>query len=165
MKTRHVYSTMNVAAAEIAVQALRRAGISDEDISLVARGDIERRQLDESLVEHRSDFAAGALKGVVGGTGSGVLVGLVAMFVPPLGLTLAGAGAIALAGAAVGSWAGMLMGSGLPGAVRQKFEEEIAAGRVLLVMDGDEEQLAGAGKILVPLGATLLPFDTPSALS
>ena len=165
MKTRHVYSTADVAAAEVAIQALRQTGIPDEDLSLVARGDIERQQLDENLFEHRTDFAAGALKGVVGGAGSGLLVGLVAMFVPPLGLTLAGAGAIALAGAAVGSWAGMLMGASVPGAVRQKFEEEIAAGHVLVVVDGEDEQLAIAEAALLSLGATALPFDTTTSIS
>lgn len=165
MKTRHVYSTPDVAAAELAVQALRHAGIPEEGISLIARHDIEVKQIDDDRIERRSDFAQGAIKGVVGGTGSGLLVGLIAMVVPPLGLTLAGVGALTLAGAAVGTWTGMLAGSSVPGSVRQKFEDEITAGRVLLVVDGDDEQLAAAEAALRPLDATQLPFDTLTAIS
>ena len=165
MKTRHVYSTPDVAAAELAVQALRRAGILQEDISLIARHDIELKEIDDARIERRSDFAQGALKGVIGGGGSGLLVGLIAMVVPPLGLTLAGVAAMTLAGAAVGTWTGMLAGSSVPGTVRQKFEDEIASGHVLLVVDGDEEQLAAAEAALRPLDATQLPFETLTAIS
>ncbi|MEO8748442.1 MAG: hypothetical protein ABI379_12415 [Rhodanobacter sp.] len=165
MKTRHVYSTPDVPAAEFAVQALRRAGIPEEDISLIARHDIELKQIDDARIERRSDFAQGALKGVVGGAGSGLLVGLIAMVVPPLGLTLAGVAAMTLAGAGVGTWTGMLAGASVPGSVRQKFEDDIAAGRVLVVVDGENEQLASAETALLPLDATLLPFDTHTAIS
>lgn len=165
MKTRHVYSTPDVATAERAIRALRQAGIPEEGISLIARDDIELKQIDDNRIEHRNDFAQGALKGVVGGAGSGLLVGLVAMVVPPLGLTLAGVAAMTLAGAAVGTWAGMLAGSAVPEPVRQKFQGEIDSGHVLLVVDGDDEQLATAAAVLRPLDAVQLPFDTPTAVS
>ena len=165
MKTRHVYSTPDVATAELAIQSLRQAGIPEDDISLVARDDIELKQIDDNRIERRNDFAQGALKGVVGGAGSGLLVGLVAMVVPPLGLTLAGVAAMTLAGAAVGTWTGMLAGSAVPDSVHQKFQDEIASGRVLLVVDGDDEQLATAEAALLPHDAARLPFHTPTAIS
>ncbi len=165
MKRRHVYSTPDIATAERAVATLRRIGMSDEDISLIARQDIELTQIDNAHIEHRSDFAQGALKGVVGGAGSGLLVGLAAMVIPPLGLTLAGVAALTLGGAAVGSWAGMLAGASVPDTVRQKFEDEIASGHVLVIVDGDEATLAQAAAALQPLDASLLPFNTPTAIS
>jgi hypothetical protein len=165
MNRRHVYSTPDIATAELAVAALRRTGVDEEGISLIARQDIELTQIDNEHIEHRNDFAQGALKGVVGGAGSGLLVGLVAMVVPPLGLTLAGVAALTLGGAAVGSWAGMLAGASVPDTVRQKFEGEIASGRVLVVVDGDEEVLARAAAALQPLDANLLPFNTLTAIS
>jgi hypothetical protein len=92
-------------------------------------------------------------------------VGLAAISVPPLGLTLAGAAAMAIAGAAVGGWVGMLTGTAEPSPVRRKFEAEIAAGHVLVVVDGDGATLAAADAALLAMGATPLPFDAPTAIS
>lgn len=165
MKTRHVFSTPDITAAEAAVNALRQAGVADDDISLVARHDIETAEIEDNRLEHGSDFGGGAVKGLLAGGGSGLLVGLVAIGFPPIGITLAGAAALTAAGAAVGSWAGMLAGSAAPSPVRRKFEEEIEAGRVLVAVDGEEEELATADATLQALGATPLPFEALSAIS
>ncbi len=165
MKTRHVFSTPDIAAAEVAVNALREAGVRNDDISLIARHDIENAQISDDRQDTSGGFGRGGMKGAVAGGGSGLLVGLVAVVVPPLGLTLAGVAAMTLVGAAVGSWAGMLTGMSEPDAVRRKFENEIAAGHVLVVVDGEEAALATANQTLRTLGATPLPFDTPTAMS
>lgn len=165
MKTRHVFSTGDIHAAEVAVDALRRAGLSDDNISLVARRDIERDQIPDEQRDTSDDFSRGGVKGMLTGGGSGLLVGLVAIGVPPLGLTLAGAAAMAVAGAAVGGWVGMLAGTAAPGPVRRKFEDEIAAGHVLVAVDGEHDELAEIDAMLLDLGATQLPFDAPSAIS
>ncbi|WP_377306475.1 hypothetical protein [Rhodanobacter umsongensis] len=165
MKTRHVFSTPDVDAAESAVQALRQAGLADDCISLIARHDIENQQIPENQQETSDDFNRGGIKGLLAGGSSGLLVGLVAMAVPPLGLTLAGVAAMTIAGAAVGGWVGMLTGTAEPGAVRRKFDDEIAAGRVLVVVDGDVAALAIADATLLDVGAKPLPFSAPTVVS
>jgi hypothetical protein len=165
MKTRHVFSTEDIDAAESAVQALRQAGLNDDCISLIARHDVENQQIPEDQQDTSDDFNRGGVKGLLAGGGSGLLVGLIAMTVPPLGLTIAGAAIMTIAGAAVGGWVGMLTGTSEPGAVRRKFEDEIAAGRVLVVVDGDKALLAVADATLLDAGAKPLPFDAPSAVS
>jgi len=165
MKTRHVFSTHDMDAAESAVMALRQAGLSDDNISLVARRDIENDQIPDDRQGTHDDFGRGGMKGMLAGGGSGLLVGLAAISVPPLGLTLAGAAAMAIAGAAVGGWVGMLTGTAEPSPVRRKFEAEIAAGHVLVVVDGDGATLAAADAALLAMGATPLPFDAPTAIS
>lgn len=165
MKTRHVFSTLDIGAAESAVQGLRRAGLSDDCISLIARHDVENQQIPEDQQDTSDDFNRGGIKGLLAGGGSGLLVGLVAMAVPPLGLTIAGAAIMTIAGAAVGGWVGMLTGAAEPGAVRRKFEDEISAGHVLVVIDGDDQSLAIADATLLDAGATPLPFNAPSAVS
>jgi hypothetical protein len=165
MKTRHVFSTHDMDAAESAVMALRQAGLSDDSISLVARRDIENHQIPDDRQDAHDDFGRGGMKGMLAGGGSGLLVGLAAISVPPLGLTLAGAAAMAIAGAAVGGWVGMLTGTAEPSPVRRKFEAEIAAGHVLVVVDGDGATLAAADAALLAMGATPLPFDAPTAIS
>ena len=105
------------------------------------------------------------MKGALAGGGSGLLVGLVAVAVPALGITLAGAAAMTAAGAAVGGWMGLLTGTAYAGPVRRRFEDEIAAGHVLVAVDGEQDDLARADAVLLDQGATLLPFDAPSAIS
>jgi hypothetical protein len=165
MKTRHVFSTHDIDAAEVAVTALREAGIPNDDISLVARHDVENQQIPDDQQDSGDDFGRGGMKGVLAGGGSGLLVGIVAVAVPALGLTLAGAAAMTLVGAAVGGWVGMLTGTAEPGQVRRRFEEEIEAGRVLVVVDGAADTLVVADATMLALNAKPLPFHTPTAMS
>ena len=164
MKTRHVFSTPDLATATTTMAAARRAGIPDEDLLLVARADIELDTIPNERQEADSDFVPAALRGAGYGGAAGLLAGLVAVVVAPIGLTLAGAGAVAVAGALVGSWASALMGSALPDPVRRKFEDEIRAGNILVVIDATKDALARAEPSMVGAGATPLPFEETTAL-
>jgi hypothetical protein len=165
MKTRHVFSTRDVDAAEAAVNALRQAGIPYDDVSLIARHDVENLQIPDEQQDSGDDFGHGGMKGVLAGGGSGLLVGLVAIAVPALGLTLAGAAAMTLVGAAVGGWVGMLTGTAEPSPVRRRFEAEIEAGRVLVVVDGEPDTLAVADAAMLAVDATPLPFHAHTVMS
>lgn len=165
MKTRRVFSARDLGAAEEAVDALRQAGIADDDLSLVARRELEDLAIPDDQLDSGDDFGRGGVKGLLAGGGSGLLVGLTAVAVPALGITLAGAAAMTAAGAAVGGWAGMLTGTSEPGKVRRDFEAEIDAGRVLVVIDGDKRTLAVADATMLAIGAKPLPFNALSAIS
>ncbi|SFW68342.1 MULTISPECIES: hypothetical protein [Luteibacter] len=165
MKTRRVYSTPDIQSARTALGAARQAGIPDDDLSLVARHDIELDVIPEDRKDDHSDFMPAAVRGLAQGGATGLLAGLVALAIPPLGVTLAGAVAVGAAGAAVGAWSGALMGSAVPDPVRRKFEDEIEGGRILLVVDGDGEVGERADMAVVATGATPLPFEQPTALS
>lgn len=165
MKTRHVFSTPDLLAARTAMQAARDAGIDDRDISLVAREDIELQRIPDHLMQGRNDFYPAALRGGACGGGTGLLLGLIAVVVPPLGVTLAGAAAMTLAGAVFGCWIGELVGFEVPDAVSRKFKDEIAAGRILVVVDASKEQLAVATPAIARTGALVLPFHAHTALA
>lgn len=165
MKTRHVYTTPDLPAARKAVAAARSAGIDDNDILLVARSDIELDAVPDDRKEADSDMLPAAARGAGLGAGAGLLAGLVAVAIPPLGVTLAGAAATTLAGAAVGSWSAALMGSSLPDPVRRRFEARIEAGEVLVVVDATEATLKSADPQIASAGGVRLPFEAPSAAS
>jgi len=135
MKTRHVFSTPDLPSAKTVMQAARAAGIAQEDISLIARSDVELEATPEQHKEAGSDFFPAALRGVIGGGATGLLAGLVAVAIPPVGVTLAGVAGLTLAGALTGGWASALVGASVPDPVRRKFEGEIEAGRILVVLD------------------------------
>lgn len=165
MKTRHVLSTPDLATARSVMQAARATGIAQEDISLVARSDIELEAVPEQHKEAASDFYPAALRGVIGGGATGLLAGLVAVAIPPVGVTLAGVAGLTLAGALTGGWASALVGASVPDPVRRKFEDEINAGRILVVLDADKAQLLRAEPALARAGGTPLPFEEPTALT
>lgn len=165
MKVRRVYSTSSLPAAQTAIRDIRDAGIEDDDISLIARSDIELERVPEHQKEAPTDFKHAALRGAGLGGATGLLAGLAAVAFPPLGLTIAGVALTTLGGAAVGTWASALVGASLPDPIRRRFEEEIEAGRILIVIDGEGEALERAEAALNAAGAVHLPYDEPSALS
>ncbi|MDQ3617310.1 MAG: hypothetical protein M3374_01050 [Pseudomonadota bacterium] len=165
MKTRHVFSTPDLTTAQAAMAAARGAGVHDDDILLIARSDIELDVIPDERKEADTDFMPAALRGAGYGGAAGLLAGLVAVVVTPIGLTLAGAAAATVGGALVGCWASALVGSSLPDPIRAKFDDEIKAGNILVVIDGDKTLLDAATPRLVDSGARLLPFEAPAAFA
>ena len=158
MTHRHVFSTPDIDVASQAMVAARAAGVEDKKILLVARSNIELEQIPDQRKEADTDMLPAAARGAGYGAGAGLLAGLVAVAIPPLGVTMAGAAAATLAGAAVGTWSSALVGSSIPDPVRQKFHDRIEAGHILLVVDGPEEVLDAAEAAIVNTGAERLPF-------
>ncbi|KZC34561.1 MULTISPECIES: hypothetical protein [Rhodanobacter] len=156
MKTRCVFSTNDLPAARAAMAAAREAGVDDRDISLVAREDIELEKIPDHLMQGRNDFYPAAVRGGVCGGGTGLLLGLAAAAVPPLGVTL---------GAAFGTCIGEIVGFEVPDTVSRKFSDEIAAGRILVVIDARREQLDAAEPAVLRTGARELPFHAHTALT
>jgi hypothetical protein len=164
MKGRRVYSTPSIEVARHAMAAARSAGVADDDISLVARADIELEAIPDGRKEADTDFMPAALRGAGIGGATGLLAGLAAVAIPPFGVTVAGALALTVIGAAVGTWASALVGATIEEPLRRKFEQEIAAGRILLVIDADEDCLQRAESLITAAGGSRLPYAAVSAV-
>jgi hypothetical protein len=165
MKTRHVFVTDSVAVATAAVAAARRAGIEKHDISLVANSEIEMESVPDDLRNAGNDFIPAAVRGAVSGGSLGLLGGLIGIVVPAVGLTVAGVAAVTLVGAAVGTWVTALVGSMVPDEVHRRFEAEIRAGRILIVIDETAAVMVAAEAALREAGAEQLPYEATSALT
>ena len=165
MNIRHVYSTRNLAMAGAAIAAARATGIEETNLLLVARSDIELESIPDSRKEADTGMMSAAVRGAGFGGAAGLMAGLVAVAIPAVGITLAGAAAVGFAGAMLGTWTSALMGASLPDPIRVKFEDEIEAGRILLLVDGSEEELAEADPAILRSGATALPFDSLAVMS
>lgn len=165
MKLRHVYSTPDLATAQDALVAARQAGILNDDLSLVARSDIELQSIPNDRKEADTDMLPAAMRGAGLGGAAGLAAGLLAVVVTPIGLTLAGAAAATVAGAAIGTWASALAGSALPDPVRAQFDDEIKAGRILVVIDGESGILDDADVAMIRAGATRLQFEQATQMT
>lgn len=165
MKTRRVFSTPDLVSARAAIQAARQVGVRESDIALVARPDIEVGHIPNRLKEADSDFVPAALRGALFGGVAGLLAGAAAVLLfPSVGISWAGAGLVALAGALIGMFASSLVGSSLPDPVRRKFDGEIKAGRILVLVDAAEEEVPAVEAAVTRTGASSLPFEAPTAL-
>jgi hypothetical protein len=164
MKTRAVFSAKDLAMASACIRAARAAGVADDDISLVVRSDMSEMVPDDRKIVE-GDFYPAAVRGVLGGGALGLVLGLTAVAIPPLGVTLAGSLAMAVGGGLLGGWSMALAGSAIDGPIRRKFEDEIEQGRVLVVIDAADECLDAAKRAIEREGATPLPFERPSAAS
>ncbi|HET6432795.1 hypothetical protein [Dyella sp.] len=166
MKKRAVFSAADMSEVREAMHAARSAGIANDDISLIARADIERENVPEDRKVGEGDFYPAAVKGALGGGAVGLLGGLAAVVVAPFGITVAGVLGLALAGASLGTWSSALAGSTVPDPVRREFEDEIAKGRILIVIDGEEEDtLPAAITAVSATRAVHLPFDRPTVMT
>ena len=135
--------------ARDAINALKDAGFSGNDISLLMPDRGEAREMAQETGTKAGEGAATGLVagGVLGGL-AGWLVGVGALAIPAVGpFIAAGAFATALGGAAIGAGvgaiAGALVGMGIPEEEAKYYEQEVRGGRTLLaVRAGDRMEEA-----------------------
>lgn len=126
--------------AEMALNDLKDAGFSPDQVSVVARDTKESEAMvDRSNMGGAETAGAGTgalLGGITGGI-AGWLVGIGALAIPGIGpIVAAGALATTLGGAAVGAVAGgligALVGAGVPEEDARSYETHVKEGRILL---------------------------------
>jgi len=137
---RHVYAFDTPEAAKHALSSLSRLGIPDKDLSLAARSDVQLDAIPDDFVDPSMDFWPAIGRGIALGGTTGLFAGLVVTAIPPLGVALGGVTLLGFlaGGALVGAWSSAIVGSSIPDTVRRKFDDEIAAGRILLVVNVDD---------------------------
>jgi hypothetical protein len=137
----------NHAQADAAIAELRRRGVADSHLSIVAR------RVDDVEVDRKPEGTTGerVAKGAITGVGVGTLFGLAAVLIPgvgpfiaagPLASALGAAGGAAAAGAIVGGTSGALAGA----MARADFSKEevdfygplVERGDVLVTVNTDD---------------------------
>jgi hypothetical protein len=133
---RLVFLSPDVAQAKHVVECLRADGIEEKHIYAVGRADAPMDELPDAGPED-NDFLPAYKRGVTMGGVGGVFAGLVAMAFPPAGIVIGGGGVLllGLAGASIGGLGTGLMGIAQPSSRLNKYEEDIQAGRVLILVD------------------------------
>ena len=165
MKKRHVFATPDLPAAKAVVRAARDQGIDRKCISVEARKDIEIHRISDDRLNVSMDFIPAALRGTVLGAASGLLLGIVAYWVPALRLGWGGVFALAGLGALIGTWASVLAGSAVPDEVRRTFAREIDDGRILVVVDAEPAAFARLEPVVAQAGGIRLPYEASSVLT
>jgi predicted nucleic acid-binding protein len=134
-----------------------------ERVSIITRNQEQQEGLPGAEVRDRTGnkadegAAVGAASGGALGGIAGLLVGLGTLAIPGIGpIMLAGAAATTIAttiaggaiGAAAGGLVGALVGLGIPEERARAYQERVARGDYLIMMDGTEAEIAKAEAIL-----------------
>jgi uncharacterized membrane protein len=153
--------------AETALNQLKAAGFSPEQVSVVARDKGEAKEMVESTGMGSGTATGAATGGVLGGV-AGFLVGISAMVIPGIG-PIVGAGILAstLVGAGVGAAAGGLVGAlaehGVPEEDARGYEEHVRRGSILLTVHADTDEEAREAHRLLAGGTDVRAYGTGGA--
>jgi uncharacterized membrane protein len=131
--------------AEKAIHELKNKGFDDNKVSIVARED----------KEGGTDISGGTVTGgAIGGT-AGVLAGLGALAIPGIGPIIAiGPIAAGLTGAVAGGLVGSLVDLGIPEDRSRFYENKVKEGKVLAVVEADDNQINDIREVYSKSGAS-----------
>ena len=144
MRRRMYFVLPDVAAAEQTTNDLLLARVEERHIHCLGRRGMPMGELHEASVLQKTDLVHGAEVGIVCGALGGALLGAVFMFVPLLGHSALPPVAIpllALGGAVFGAWASSLIASSTPNSRLRRFDDDFAAGRILMMVDVPAHQV------------------------
>jgi len=138
MRRRLYFMLPTVEHCKTVVLELREQGMPNSDIHVVARDDIPLDDLNQASALQKTELAHGLEWGIGVGGVAGLLGGLLAVTFPPAGLVLAGQAILlstTLAGASFGALVSALVAGDIPNHELEAFQDGIANGQVLLILD------------------------------
>lgn len=137
MRRRMYFLLPDVKRARSVYKELLQARIDEKHIHVVAKEGTPLGDLPEAGVLEKSDAFHGAGLGLLAGAVTGALAGLMVFLFPPSGLAM-GLGIILIMGvlgAIMGIWVSGMIGASTPSTHLEAFSDEIARGKVLLIVD------------------------------
>ena len=137
MRLRMYVTLPDVASARQLANDLLLARIEDRRMHFLARRGTDLGELHQASYLQKTDTVHGAFRGLAIGGGMGVLLGLLLVTFPPGGIhvELVAVLIAAIVGAGLGSWVSSMVGLQVPNSRLKAFEEDIQAGKVLLMLD------------------------------
>lgn len=137
MKKRLYFMLPDVQSAREVLDELLLARIEERHIHFLARRDTLPPDLPEASYLQKSDLVHGAEVGLVVGGGIGAAAGLIAVLVPPDGISLQLVTVLvcAMLGALFGVWVSGMIGSQVPNSRLKAFQSDIERGKVLMMVD------------------------------
>ena len=136
--------------AKDVIATLAALDVPEDHIGVVANDEALVADLPEPDVEDESDVVPAYARGVVAGGATGMVAGLVALAVPPLGLAAGGAAVVAtaaLGGASFGGFASLLIGTSVDNSQLDQYEDAVKRGEILMLVDVDEDDERGEREI------------------
>ena len=137
MRRRLYFVLPDVECARQMLNDMLLARIEVRHIHFLSRRDSLPDDLPQANVLQKTDIVHGAQLGIVIGGIVGAVAGGLLVFFPPEGATLAlmTVLAVAIGGALFGAWASSMVASSVPNSRLKAFEQAMAQGKVLMMVD------------------------------
>jgi hypothetical protein len=138
MRRRVYWLLPDLASARRTMDDLLLARIEERHIHFVARDGVDMAGLHEANLLQTSDIVRAAQLGLVVGAASGAVIGvLTEAFFPLFGESpqWTVAAVLAMVGAPLGAWTASMVGASVPSHRLQRFQQAIASGQLLLMVD------------------------------
>ncbi len=151
MRQRLYFTLPDVESAKLTVNDLLLARIEERHIHVVAKDGISLDGLHEASIIEKSDIVHGAEVGLIIGGLVGLSAGIIVLISPPEGMSLKLVTVLitALIGAAFGAWVSSMKASSIPNSRLKAFEEEIAAGRILMMVDVPRSRVDNVQEVIL----------------
>jgi hypothetical protein len=130
------------------VDELRKEGIEDRHIHILAKRDTPMEDIPEAGVSIKTDFLPALERGAALGGTSGLLAGMVALRFAGFALGGGPLLGVIMAGATIGSLMGGLIGMNTGNTRLKQFEEAIERGEFLMLLDISKEQIESIKKLI-----------------
>jgi hypothetical protein len=137
MRRRLYFLLPDLESARETSKDLLLARIEWRRMHFLARRDTDLGDLHEASAFQKTDLLHGAEVGLILGGIAGAVLGLFVFFTPPEGVSLQLIVVLAttLGGAFFGTWAASLVGAAVPNSRLKKYEADMEAGKILLMVD------------------------------
>ena len=137
MRLRMYVTLPDLASARRLANDLLLARVEDRYMHFLARRGTDLGELHEASYLHKTDAVHGAFTGLVLGAIVGICVGTALLWFPPprLSVELVAVLIAAIVGAVLGMWVAGMIGLQVPNSRLRDFEQEIAEGKILLMLD------------------------------
>ncbi|MBY4676283.1 hypothetical protein [Marinobacterium arenosum] len=149
---RLIFLAPSLGQAETVVEGLRALDIDDNWMHIVAKDHhmLEQAHLHEATDLETTEMATDLDWGMVAGGTLGMLAGLSAIGLGPLGLVLGGGTVLAgsLLGIGLGGWLGKMIGEQTPRAELEKYSHAIEQGQLLMMIDIPELKLPAVFRLI-----------------
>lgn len=149
MSKRLCFLSPDVAHAKAAIRHLIEDGIEERNIYVLAKSDAEVEDLPDAGPE-ADDFVPALERGVSIGGLTGLFLGLSALVFRSTGLIVGGGGVLltGLMGASLGGLLTAMAGASFPSSRLRGFEQEISAGKILVMADVPKKRVAHVNELI-----------------
>lgn len=136
MRRRLYFLLPDLASARKTADDLLLARLEDRHMHFLARRGTDLGELHEASYLQKTDLLHGAGVGLALGAGAGLLLGGAIVLFPPVGSPEIGTVLVTtLIGALLGAWMSSMAAAAVPNSRLKQFQEEIARGKILLMVD------------------------------